>query len=1297
MRFATAWAWSIALAVLMTAGQAAEQVPLLTVSIQPVKITVDGELKPEEWQSASGWCVPSRLDRELSAFPGAFWVACGEKELFVAVRSPLPQGQKPKAGETKRDGNLWEDDAVELFLSGKPGQPQYYQFIVNSAGAVWDSRGKDGTWNARWTAKAKVAGDAWTAEVAIPYGSLGLSRPQDGTVWGFNVGFDRQTPYKEILSWAPVQKGFHDPANFGRLAFRAGAPAVQLTQWERAKTGELSLNGAGGGKVVGVLSVRQPDGKLKSISRSEAQGQQVSLKVKLPMAGRYVAPGEYLWVLSASAPDGKTRWARLQVPLKVAKPVDLTTEIYPIEGSYVVHADLRGLGRPAARLGLMLEIRRPDGEALLRHDIAPVPEGLKAEHTFDLKQLGAGHYELWAMAREDGKELYRTKEDFERPGRPAWLGSQAGVSDRVLPPWTPVQVKPGQAEVWNRSYSFGPGGFLQQVTTQQAEILAGPVLLRAKVGGKEVVWKGEPPRPGESTPAKGRLAGEAEGGGLRVKGQLTVEYDGLVRHDFEITGSALDSLLLEIPFKAEHAKYLYHFPGRWRSAYNAGAVPEEGWAHAFKPYVWLGDEERGMCWFSESDRNWFPQDPQKALEVVPEGKRVVLRLNIIGQPQKLEQPLKYTFGYEATPVKPMFPENRGRDVIEDVWDMRISHAGSYGLESRPWQEHAEIRYPAAGNINLERGTVEMWVTPAFDPNVDIGDGTGRGRFNRNLFSVQFANGDILGYYWNIDDRGMRMYVKQGGKYPIVFGHKNDWQQGETHHIALTWGDEIVLYADGQRLAARQYQGTLPGDLATAEILLGGGVSEFSVDELRISDVARAPGDLTKPLEADEHTLLLDRFDEKFEPDGERMTQPAKITPSGDWTGGRVAAGAGFVEGKFGRALRLFKPAAEAKTALDRLQEAGVTVICFHEHWTDIQNYTSTTHGEQLKKLVKACHEHGIRLVLYFGYEISNIAPEWPLYSAECLKFPRGGGYHRQPEQRAYIVCYNSPWQDFMAEGIARMMDEYDIDGVYLDGTANPWICRNVHHGCGYRRPDGTIGDTCAMFATREMMRRIYTIVKSRKPNGIVNVHQSTCMTIPTLAFATSYWDGEQFGSIARGANIFEILPLDAFRCEFMGHQWGVPAEFLCYNRPYTYAQAFSFTLLHDVLVRPGGSTGPVLDLASSVWKAMQRFGRKQSTWYPYWRNQELVNVSPAEVKCSLYSRGKRGAMLIVSNLGDKETTATLRLNVEKLGLSGLKLRAKELKLRAKDAREGTEFAVQRATIEVPLGPLSFRMIEVKGK
>jgi len=162
-----------------------------------------------------------------------------------------------------------------------------------------------------------------------------------------------------------------------------------------------------------------------------------------------------------------------------------------------------------------------------------------------------------------------------------------------------------------------------------------------------------------------------------------------------------------------------------------------------------------------------------------------------------------------------------------------------------------------------------------------------------------------------------------------------------------------------------------------------------------------------------------------------------------------------------------------------------------------------------------------------------------------------------------------------------MMDEYGIDGVYLDGTANRGL-RQYPPRLWVQEARRERRDHVHVLRHTEMMRRIYTLVKTRKPDGIVNVHQSTCMTIPSLAWATSYWDGEQFGSMERGPNPSRY----SHWTRSAASSWtavGVPAEFLCYNKPYTYTEAMSFTLLHDVLVR--GSLGGSLELESKLWKA----------------------------------------------------------------------------------------------------------------
>ena len=885
----------------------------------------------------------------------------------------------------------------------------------------------------------------------------------------------------------------------------------------------------------------------------------------------------------------------------------------------------------------------------------------------------------WSTSTSVSAEPAPASEASKPAATPEWLGSRAGISDEVLPPWTPVEVSGGKVSVWGRTYGLRDLPLPASVVTRDTEVLASPIVLTGEADGKKLVWTGLGLETAEAKPAIAQLAAGADSQSLRCEGTVSVEYDGMMRCDFKLVPKrgevSLDKLVLEIPIRPQYAKYLHFWPGRWGSCFNSTALPEGGYQGAFKPFVWLGDEWRGLAWFSESDRNFFPAQSDRVIEIRREGEAVVLRVNVITEPQTLRDPLDYTFGFQATPVKPAKP---------DVWDYRICHMGAYGLEDRPFAEPTSIGYPAEGHVRLDQGTFECRVRPQFNPQPDVKpDDPGRGQLNRNLLDVDVPGGGHVGFYWNVDDRGMRLYYKQGDRYPLLLSTHSKWQAGEWHHVAFTWGDVTRVYVDGRKLAEREHQGTVSGELAGGRIILGNRPCEMDVDEVRISSAPRDQFELTGPPAVDGETLLLDHLDVAPAPDAEWTTSPAK------GTGGLVEGGRS-VEGKFGRAIVLGDAAGRRMTVLDRLKQLGVRTICFHEHWTDVQAYPKTTHGEKLKKLVDACHQRDIRLLLYHGYEMSNIAPEWDEYHERCLVHPRRGGYKRkyqpEPDQTAYIVCYRSVWQDFIAHHLQKLVEEYDIDGVYLDGTSEPWGCANQKHGCGYVRPDGSVGQTFTFFDTRSMMKRIYTIVKAHDPEGQVNVHQSTCMTIPTLSFATSYWDGEQLQSVARKDAAQEVLPIDAFCCEFMGHNWGVPAELLHYaSGPFERFECVSLALLHDVLVRP--SSMEDVEVSSKMWKAMDAFGRDEATWLPYWENSDYVRTSSPQVKVSLYNRPEKGLIAVVANTGRDDCQSQVTFN-----LQALKQRAE---LTAMDVVTERQIPVTGGRLQVPLDSLEHVMVRLK--
>ena len=348
---------------------------------------------------------------------------------------------------------------------------------------------------------------------------------------------------------------------------------------------------------------------------------------------------------------------------------------------------------------------------------------------------------------------------------------------------------------------------------------------------------------------------------------------------------------------------------------------------------------------------------------------------------------------------------------------------------------------------------------------------------------------------------------------------------------------------------------------------------------------------------------------------------------------------------------------------------------------------------KLQSLVEACHRQNVSLLLYMSREMADNAPEWELYNREALVQPRHGGYKRQPAQTDWYACWRSPWKEFCLDRLARLLDEVGHDGWYLDGPEAPQPCMNRSHGCGYVGPDGKLHPTWDIFATRDFMRRLYVLTRRRRPQAQLNIHNSTVLTIPTLAWGTSYWSGEQLDSIKQPVGMLDVLPLDAFRTEFMGRQWGIPAEFLVYeNRPYRSQDVLACTLLHGVLVRPSGPEA--LARTAALWKVYDRFPLAGATMYPYWDADGPLRCEPAGVYVTAYAKPAEGKpasphelLLFISNLGRQDTQARVHMDLPRLHAAGENLTAW-------DDLTQAELPLAGSTLQLPLGRWQYRVVRI---
>jgi hypothetical protein len=386
---------------------------------------------------------------------------------------------------------------------------------------------------------------------------------------------------------------------------------------------------------------------------------------------------------------------------------------------------------------------------------------------------------------------------------------------------------------------------------------------------------------------------------------------------------------------------------------------------------------------------------------------------------------------------------------------------------------------------------------------------------------------------------------------------------------------------------------------------------------------------------------------------------------------------------YGEGMSLGEKMVGDTPALEHYAAMGARALLIWRWWDAFAYPLPIGHEDEFRSMVADYHAAGLKVVPYVGgFLLSDEAPEAAMFRDEMAKMPMQPFPIRLPglkDQMATVVCQRSLWQDFLVDGIARLIDEYDVDGVYLDTTTRPYACMNELHGCGYVKPDGSRGVTYPVFSVRENLRRIYTAVTSRKPDGIVDVHVYDCMDGPALAWATSYWNGEQ---LRNGVEFKpDALPLDRFRCEFMGRNWGVPADLL-YYRLGDYRKCVAIAGLHDVPVRT--ERLPDLEVQSALWGLRAEFGCRDAEWLPYWSNQEYVRVEPADCYASLHRHQANGVLAFVSNLSREQANVRMTLDLQALGLGG--------EVRARDGISGEEIAVEGGVMEIELASQDWRTV-----
>ena len=364
-------------------------------------------------------------------------------------------------------------------------------------------------------------------------------------------------------------------------------------------------------------------------------------------------------------------------PLKALAPHGLEVAALWAPGEGKVHVAADAGNQWAARTSkLAIAAVDPNGRTVARGQVASPVRGF-GETVLSLGTMTPGRYRVVVRALDErGKELASaTSKAYELP-RTAWLGNRLGLSEKIQPPWTPVEVRGQTLGVWGRRYRLAGGfGLPQQIDSQGRPLLARPVALEIVQDGKPVAMANPRVRIGPAKPAEATWTGTADAGPLRIEVRGRIEYDGLVLLTMRLVPvgrpAALQAVRLQTAMPGDRARFMHTTTDQtyWWYTYKSATANKPGVFHdnlkqragasRFLPAVVFSDHDRGLTWFAENPSGWQVDEARPMQRMIRDDDGTVrLECLLANRPFTLERPIEITFGLMATPVKPLPPHWR---------------------------------------------------------------------------------------------------------------------------------------------------------------------------------------------------------------------------------------------------------------------------------------------------------------------------------------------------------------------------------------------------------------------------------------------------------------------------------------------------------------------------------------------------------------------------------------------------------------------------------------------------------------
>jgi hypothetical protein len=673
----------------------------MTLAVPPVGAespAIDGVIGGSEWERAAA--VTGFYDYTTGALSTAgplTFVNYSAEKFSILTLVPRDKANDLIARETKRDGDVYKDDSIELYFASGG---QVYQFVVNPLGTVADYRDGNSQWNGNAVVKSGTAegkslpahwgladSDFWFVESSIPVADLGVTLTAGSDVL-FNVAVNKGGKPTCVLS--PVAKStFADPTHYVALALQdATGPYAQLTSVGRLRFGDIQLQGrifnpsASSLEVMAEVDVRKKGSYLtKDAYRNVVGLLQLQRQPLTVPAGGHIdldlkqsSPnleldqfGTRILTVEKGEVPPRTLMAR-SGPVQIEPPLVVTLGNVQPRKYFVLGVDASGLKANITTPTVPLSIVVLDKEGKTVHserkEVALAPSDIQVSYA----KLPIGNYSCKvAVLSSEGKALVERTVSFRHIAPPKWLTDTTyddyGKQDRVPLPWIPVTANGKTISIWGRSLTWGNSLLPSSIKATGTELLKQPMLVVLQLDGKSYTVPLGRLRITEKKKSRVSLIAEGQVQGITAVADMQMYFDGFLWVTLRLKDAQanrkVQGLHVVTALQPDQSRLYQTFARTLVGAVGTEpikipwvAVPAE---NILNFYHWMGNEDRGLGFTYRSLEHWAPETAANFCTISGSATETKYSINLIEKPVSL-QGRSFQFGIQATPIKPLRPD-----------------------------------------------------------------------------------------------------------------------------------------------------------------------------------------------------------------------------------------------------------------------------------------------------------------------------------------------------------------------------------------------------------------------------------------------------------------------------------------------------------------------------------------------------------------------------------------------------------------------------------------------------------------